>query len=731
MSSESDIRFLKTYLCLGLLLINCNISFAANQDYIYPKSNFPSFSNYGTVGLIQMPNARFQEAGSIAFAWSDIDPVLRGSIVAYPFSWLEASYQYADINNALYSDIPEFSGGQSYKDKSFDFKIRLLKESMYLPSVAIGARDVAGTGVFSSEFAVASKRVGNIDFTLGMGWGVFSNNSFKNPLIKISDRFKTRTKIGDTTGGEVSIDTLFSGPASIFGGAEIYLPNLRGLRFKVEYDAIDYEKEGFPFGRESFNFAFKSVKPQESNINYGFIYPVSENFHLRLSHVKGNTISFGFSLQTPLGKKDPFIKKNDPPKVIPNAKALKKVNLKDRQFVYRSALKYLADERLFLQTANIEDSTLEITYAQSTHTSFPRATGRAIRVLDALTPDYIDTFKISNINGYIGMHSVEIKREDFSNNLENKHYKLATKNMIVSPYNYDTDDHEFQPEIELPAFFWKLTPAVRSQIGGPDGFYFGDLRLAFHSEGIVRKNLSIISTATFGIVNNFGPLKLASDSVLPHVRTDVVKYLKQTQEFALQRAQFNYFMKPSTNIYAKLSGGIFEEMFGGYGGEILYRPFSQSFAVGAEIWKVKQRDYDQRLKFRDYETTTGHINLYYKEPRSQVILAIKGGRFLAEDSGINFDFSRRFKSGLRIGAFFSKTDISKQEFGEGSFDKGFYFFIPIEVFFNKHSKGLSGFGLRPITRDGAATLVHAQHLWGTSEQGQLLNFTRDLDDIYD
>jgi hypothetical protein len=157
----------------------------------------------------------------------------------------------------------------------------------------------------------------------------------------------------------------------------------------------------------------------------------------------------------------------------------------------------------------------------------------------------------------------------------------------------------------------------------------------------------------------------------------------------------------------------------------------QSFAVGAEVWKVKQRDYDQRLKFRDYETTTGHINIYYKEPRSQVILAIKGGRFLAEDSGINFDFSRRFKSGLRIGAFFSKTDISKQEFGEGSFDKGFYFFIPIEAFFNKYSKGLSGFGLRPITRDGAASLVHAQHLWGTSEQGQLLNFSRDIDDIYD
>ncbi len=97
MSSKSDIQVLNKYLFLVLVFF-CSVKICAtNADYIYPKSTFPSFSNYGTVGLIQMPNARFQKAGSLAFAWSDIDPVLRGSIVAYPFSWLEASYQYADI----------------------------------------------------------------------------------------------------------------------------------------------------------------------------------------------------------------------------------------------------------------------------------------------------------------------------------------------------------------------------------------------------------------------------------------------------------------------------------------------------------------------------------------------------------------------------------------------------------------------------------------------------------
>ena len=93
--------------------------FAGINDYIYPKSSYPSYSNSGTIGLIQMPSARMMPAGSIAFSWSDSDPYQRGSFIGTPFDWFEASYQYTDINNALYSLTPAFSGDQSYKDKSF------------------------------------------------------------------------------------------------------------------------------------------------------------------------------------------------------------------------------------------------------------------------------------------------------------------------------------------------------------------------------------------------------------------------------------------------------------------------------------------------------------------------------------------------------------------------------------------------------------------------------------
>ena len=68
-----------------------------------------------------------------------MDPYLRGSIVAYPFNWMEASYQYVDINNQLYSESFAFSGNQTFKDKSFDFKFLLSKkERKNFPALALG-----------------------------------------------------------------------------------------------------------------------------------------------------------------------------------------------------------------------------------------------------------------------------------------------------------------------------------------------------------------------------------------------------------------------------------------------------------------------------------------------------------------------------------------------------------------------------------------------------------------
>ena len=114
-----------------------------------------------------------------------------------------------------------------------------------------------------------------------------------------------------------------------------------------------------------------------------------------------------------------------------------------------------------------------------------------------------------------------------------------------------------------------------------------------------------------------------------------------------------------------------------------------------------------------------------------MLYKLSGGKYLAGDSGITMDISRRFPSGLRLGGFFSLTDISREEFGEGSFDKGFYLHFPLEALFTNFSKKLSYFGLRPLTRDGAARLLIGHDLYGVTDEASSINIIRDLEDIYE
>ena len=134
-----SLRLFVSFLCY----LTVSNLYADIYDYIYPNTD-PSFSNYGGIGLIQNPTARSLDEGTLAFSWSHNDPYLRGSIIAYPFNWLEASFQYTDVNDELYSEVKAFSGSQTLKDKSFDAKFLLSKESDYIPQVALGFREILG-----------------------------------------------------------------------------------------------------------------------------------------------------------------------------------------------------------------------------------------------------------------------------------------------------------------------------------------------------------------------------------------------------------------------------------------------------------------------------------------------------------------------------------------------------------------------------------------------------------
>ena len=153
-----------------------------------------------------------------------------------------------------------------------------------------------------------------------------------------------------------------------------------------------------------------------------------------------------------------------------------------------------------------------------------------------------------------------------------------------------------------------------------------------------------------------------------------------------------------------LTAGILEEMFSGYGLEYLYFKDKDNYALGFEVFDVKKRDYKMQFGTLDYRNVTSAVNFYYRNYGSIPFDAkISYGEYLAGDKGFTFEASRSFKNGVEYGVFASFTDVTSEQFGEGSFDKGIFFNIPIFGNFINYT-------WKPLTKDPGAKLIRKNTL---------------------
>ena len=116
---------------------------------------------------------------------------------------------------------------------------------------------------------------------------------------------------------------------------------------------------------------------------------------------------------------------------------------------------------------------------------------------------------------------------------------------------------------------------------------------------------------------------------------------------------------------------------------------------------------------------------------SPVTSKLSIGKYLAGDKGITLDLSRRFKSGFALGVFATKTNLSAEEFGEGSFNKGFYISVPTYLFYDNYRSGNISFGLTPLTKDGGAMLIYHNALYGLLGDTNTNAIERDWENILD
>lgn len=101
-----------------------------------PSFFAPSIDDWGEHGLLQVPTARFGADGDFNFTFSHVHPYDRYNLYMTALPWLEAGFRYTDITNRPYGPA-NFSGNQTYKDRSFDVRVRLSQENGALPELSL------------------------------------------------------------------------------------------------------------------------------------------------------------------------------------------------------------------------------------------------------------------------------------------------------------------------------------------------------------------------------------------------------------------------------------------------------------------------------------------------------------------------------------------------------------------------------------------------------------------
>jgi hypothetical protein len=670
---------------------------------------FDLVNDNGELGLLQMPSGRSPDEGDFTAGISSARPYNQLHLSLQPLPWAGATLRYTAITTLpyVYQDQPSH---QSYKDRSFDVRFKLLDEGEYQPALMLGFRDIGGTGLFASQYLAASRRWYDLDLTLGLGWERLGHRgSMPNPFRVLGSRFNDSSCTSASR-------CIFSGhDMGIFGGVTWRTP-VNGLYVQAEYDGNNYQQE--PKGTKL---------PVAAPVNAGLLYKLGDSFSAGLGYERGDRLTFRISLHGNFQRERGPSKLFDP-RPLPahydqaaetardsaaETLAPAAISPLEGEQLRTGLMRALLSQDLRLEALNIDQdqANVEVWFSQYRYRSEPKVIGRVARAVAALAPASIRSITVVNASNGVATYRVTLDRDQLARAADELEDTAALKASTRFEEADPTWRHADYPALgRYPAFGWTTGPALRQNIGGPEGFYFAQLWWKLGGDVWLTRHWNLSTLAGFNVYNNFGNLNLQSNSTLPHVRSDIIQYLKHGQDNIVS-LETDYIWNPARNWYARLSGGIFEEMYGGVAGELLYRPFGEPWAVGVDINRLQQRDFNQLFDFRDYMVTTGYLTGYYRLPWDDILVKLSAGRYLARDRGATLDVSRRFRSGIVAGIFATKTNVSASQFGEGSFDKGVYLTVPLNLFFTQSSRTNASLLFRPLTRDGGQKAADGRELY--------------------
>jgi len=636
-----------------------------------------------------MPSAVVEHDGMLSLGYGYDRPYGNFWVTSTVLPFLQVTGRYVSIAGTPgFTFEPGQYGSEygRYKDKVVDAKVQVVRESTWMPAFAVGATDLLGTELFKGQYIVATKTFGqarNIEASLGVG-----NNR----------------------------------PDGVFGGVRWAPTSMPGWAAVAEYDANDYQQD--------FRASTTSAGERRKGVAVGLEYRwgwLGAQIARHRDHFSANAyVSIPFAEREFLPKllePAPFDPKKAPDRV--SAADWQKNAGHGAQLVQALAKQNFRNIRV-----ELDSGTLKLTLTNSRISNMGRAVGRATRTALAFAPQGtraihvtytrleqpIATYEFFDLQRLTDYFTGLVDREAFLQTVLVRYASPADRvgedesgllaavrdenaglgvrvnqdGEMVQLRSEDRESNRFRIAPRASFFFNDPSGALRYEVSAVSNF---DKRLG--------EGLYFNSALKLNLFENVSGVTQPSNSLLPHVRTDIAEY-KRGSRFKINRALLNKYMTLDERLYARVSGGLYEEMYRGAGGQILYLPKDTRWAVDLSVDALEQRGFKGLFDKRDYRTVTALGALHYKLPYDMTVTA-RAGRFLAKDEGVRMEFKRRFPSGVEIGAWYTKTsgkDITNPGSPTDPYnDKGVFLSVPLNIMLLSDTQASAGFAIAPWTRD--------------------------------
>jgi hypothetical protein len=652
----------------------------ANDDY--------SAQNSGKTGLIEMPNARVLDDWHLRPHYFYSDPFIYYGLTIAPLPRFEINLRMTQVQG-----VPGFgdsAGYGDYKDKAIDLKFLLMREDEILPAIAIGFDDIHGTGLYSSKYLVASKRLDFLDLSAGYALGRMGGEDLrKYGANNSSDRgmnFLTSTEV---RGG------------SFFAGAEAHITP--DLSLKAEYSPIEYRYDYVnPFTRR--------VSPMpKHDVNVGVKYKLSKKVALSANFERGTSYGVGININFPFDEEGLYPHEADPRwRAAPGTK--ERFEKEDDENLSKIIANEIAAERFSNVQVAINGGKIWASLENPRYNSHLKALGRAADVIDEVAPDRIDELYLALKRTDLEYSVIHVYRDDVAKIKQDGGYRV-NEEIIDFSDNVDEEYEKFTEGQEVyktdslagKKFAWLFKPSLQSFLNDKEKPLTYKFSLLGGSRYEIRPGGYFFGRLRFPLVNTTDDISQDPEEPAYNVtRTDTLKYL-QYNSIQLQDLVIDQTVKLPWKLYGRGEVGYMEPAYGGVDLE-LYRPFAGgAFGLGVQYQNVRKRRVDDWFAFEKTRFEGKFVNLFADlVPELGIKTTAKVGQFFAGDKGVSLTLLRKYKY-FTLGAFVTKTttDMFKSEKNQGYMDKGVFMNIPISTISPKNIKGSLNYSLKPWTRDVA------------------------------